>query len=97
MHADPKVMATVASVVPDFGVAMLFFRIKRELEMHDEDEAVWIPWADRLLIAATVTSLLGVLVPLVALPAVSVAGDIAAEAMGSDAVSDVNSPPRQEP
>lgn len=58
VQADPMVMATVASVVAGFGVAMLFFRIKREREMHDEDEAIRIPWADRLLIAATVTSLL---------------------------------------
>jgi hypothetical protein len=64
-------MVTVASIVAGFGVAMLFFRIQRELHMQKEHEGIWIPWADRLLIGATLISLLLVIIPSVVLPQAS--------------------------
>jgi hypothetical protein len=69
--ADASTLATIASVISGFGVAMLFFRIQRELSMHEQLEVNWIPWADRLLIGATLISLFLVVVPLVALRATS--------------------------
>lgn len=63
---DPGTIATVASIIAGFGVAMLFFRIQRELDMREQDETIWIPWADRLLIGATLISLILALLPVVA-------------------------------
>ncbi len=57
-------LLTVASILAAFGSAMLFFRIQRELTMHDRAEIQWIPWADWLLILATLISLLGVILPI---------------------------------
>ncbi len=68
---DTGTLATIASIISGFGVAMLFFRIQRELQMAGENEINWIPWADRLLIGATLISLLLVILPLVALPGTS--------------------------
>jgi uncharacterized membrane protein len=65
--ADSGTLSTVASITSGFGVAMLFFRIQRELQMGERDEIVWIPQADWLLIAATLVSLLLVILPLVSL------------------------------
>jgi len=65
---DPGTLATVASVVAGFGVAMLFFRIQRELQIREKVEPQWIPWADRLLIGATLASVLLVLLPVLAFP-----------------------------
>jgi hypothetical protein len=64
---DPGTLSTVASITSGFGVAMLFFRIQRELQMGREGEIVWIPVADWLLVCATLVSLLLVILPLVAL------------------------------
>lgn len=57
-------LTTVASIIAAFGVATLFFRIQRELEMGKAGERVWIPWADWLIVIATLCSLLLVLLPL---------------------------------
>lgn len=57
-------LITIASIVAAFGVAMLFFRIRRELEMGSAGERVWIPWADWLIVIATLCSLLLVLLPM---------------------------------
>jgi len=57
-------LLTVASILAAFGSAMLFFRIQRELTMHDRAEIQWIPWADWLLILATLVSLLAVILPI---------------------------------
>src|SRR5436305_6921155 len=70
--ADVATLATIASIISGFGVAMLFFRIQRELYMHEKLEPNWIPWADRLLIAATAISLIFVILPLVAVQKPSV-------------------------
>jgi hypothetical protein len=64
--ADVGTLGTIASVIAGFGGAMLLFRLQRELEMQRETEVQWIPWADRLLILATLIALLLVLLPLVA-------------------------------
>lgn len=66
--ADASSLATIASIISAFGGAMLFFRIQRELAMQGAGEPIWIPWADRLLIAATLISLLLVVVPMLVLP-----------------------------
>jgi uncharacterized membrane protein len=62
---DPTILATVASLISVFGAVMLFFRIERELKITQQNEDIWIPWADWLLIAATLTSLILVILPMV--------------------------------
>ena len=64
--SDSGTLSTVASIISGFGVAMLFFRIQRELQMQEKDEPIWIPAADWLLIGATLVSLLLVILPIVA-------------------------------
>jgi hypothetical protein len=64
---DTGALATIASIIAAFGAAMLPFRIQRELEMRQQGERNWLPWADRLLVGATLTSLLLVILPLVAM------------------------------
>jgi len=63
---DTGTMSTMASIIAAFGVAMLFFRIQRELQMQKAGELNWIPWADWLLLFASLMALLFVLLPLVA-------------------------------
>jgi len=77
----PAVLATIASLITSFSVPMLFFRIKRELEVEERrragqwrcgnnNEAAlwpnWLPWADWLLIGAAWLPVLFVILPLVA-------------------------------
>jgi hypothetical protein len=62
--ADASSLATTASIIAAFGIAMLFFRIQRELGMAERGEINWIPWADWLLVGATAVSLLLVILPL---------------------------------
>src|SRR5262249_31528064 len=64
---DSGILANVASVIAAFGAAMLSFRVQREIAMHEQDELTWIPWADWLLVLATLFSLLLVIIPLVVL------------------------------
>ena len=85
-QVDPGAISTTASIISGFGVAMLFFRIQRELQMHEKDEPIWIPWADRLLIGATLISLLLALLPLVASRGFSFAMRIATAACGGSIV-----------
>jgi hypothetical protein len=66
--ADPGVLGTVASITVGFGITVLFFRIDRELRMHQRGERIWIPWADWLLLSATIGSIVAVLLPLVLFP-----------------------------
>jgi glucan phosphoethanolaminetransferase (alkaline phosphatase superfamily) len=65
MTVDAGTLANIASVIAAFGAAMLFFRIQRELQMRGKGEPVWLPWADWLLVAATLICLLLVIVPIV--------------------------------
>ena len=53
---DSGTLAGVASVIAAFGAAMLFFRVQREITMREQDERNWIPWADWLLVVATLVS-----------------------------------------
>lgn len=64
---EDSILASIASIMAGFGSAMLFFRIDREIRMHEQEEVTWIPWADWLLISATLTSLLLVILPIVTL------------------------------
>lgn len=66
MWPDNGTLSTVASIIAAFGVTMLFFRIQRELQMQEVRELNWIPWADWLLLCASLAALLFVLLPLVA-------------------------------
>ncbi len=70
---DRSSLITIASIIAAFGIAMLYFRIQRELQMGELDEIVWLPWADWLLVAATFVCLLLVLVPVIVLPDTRVA------------------------
>jgi hypothetical protein len=62
--ADASSLATIAGIISAFGVAMLLFRIQRELYMQKAGEPSWMPWADRLLIGATLISVLFVILPM---------------------------------
>ena len=63
---DGGTLATIASVTSAFGSTALLFRVQRENDMRSKDERVWLPIADWLLLIATLTSLLLVLVPIAA-------------------------------
>jgi hypothetical protein len=80
---DSGTLSTVGSIIAGFGVAMLFFRIQRELQMGKSAERIWIPWADWLLIGATLTALLVVLIPLIVLRAFPWAMHVATAACGA--------------
>ena len=62
---DNSTLAQIASIIAAVGAAMLFFRIQRELEMGRQGEQIWIPYADRLLIFATLLSIFLVILPIV--------------------------------
>lgn len=62
--ANTETLATVASIVTAAGVAMLFFRVQREQDMKRRGERDWIPVADLLLLGATFTAILVVLLPI---------------------------------
>ena len=61
---------TVACILSGFGIAVLMFRIQRELHMQERhpDSPNWLAWADYLVIGSIALSLLLVVLPLVALP-----------------------------
>jgi hypothetical protein len=58
-----NMLVTVASIITGFGIAMLFFRIQREIDMHSKGETIWIPSSDWLMIYAILISLLLVILP----------------------------------
>lgn len=62
--AENGALATIAGIVAALGTLILFFRSQRE----QQGERTEIPWANALLIGATLSSLLLVVLPLVALP-----------------------------
>lgn len=87
MIPDLSTLSTVASIISGFGVAMLFFRIQRELQMQEKDETIWIPAADWLLISATLMSLLLVIFPIVAVSKdASIAHNIASSACSASSI-----------
>ena len=61
---------TVASILSVFGIAILMFRIDRELYMQERhpDRPSWLAWADYLVLVSIMISLLLVVFPLAALP-----------------------------
>lgn len=73
---DPSALMTVASIVAGFGVAVIMFRLQRELNISDKNwerkskdsgaELIptWIPLADMLVVVAVLVALLLVVVPL---------------------------------
>src|SRR5215217_682488 len=72
MGPDSGTLVTVASLITAFAVPVLFFRIERELEMRRQGMADWIPWADRLLVAAAWVSMLLVVLSLLIFPPTSI-------------------------
>ncbi len=65
--ANVETLGLIATLIAGFGAAMLCFRIQYELQVHERLETRWIPWADRLLVGATLVALLLVVLPLVAM------------------------------
>lgn len=54
---DESVLVTVASIISGFGATVLVFRVQREAAMHRTQERTWIPWADWLVVSATLLAL----------------------------------------
>jgi hypothetical protein len=67
---SPQPYLTVASILTGFCISVFMFRIQRELGVRDRhpDWPNWLAWADYLIIASIVVSVLLVILPLVALP-----------------------------
>jgi uncharacterized membrane protein YidH (DUF202 family) len=57
-------LITTASIIAGFGVAVLMFRIQRELYARERDWPSWIASSDWLRISSTLIALLLVLTPL---------------------------------
>jgi hypothetical protein len=66
MKPDGATLASIASITAAFGTAVLLFRVQRENDMRSMGERVWLPWSDWLILAATICSLVLVLVPVAA-------------------------------
>jgi hypothetical protein len=67
---SPQPYLTVASILSGFCISVFMFRIQRELGVRDRhpEWQNWLAWADYLIIAAFVLSLLLVVIPLVVDP-----------------------------
>ncbi len=67
---SPQPYLTVASILSGFCISVFMFRIQRELGVRDRHPTWpnWLAWADYLVIATIVLSLLMVVLPLIALP-----------------------------
>jgi hypothetical protein len=66
----PQPYLTVASILSGFGISVFMFRIQRELRVRDVNPRLpnWLAWADYLILAAILVSLLLVVLPLMAMP-----------------------------
>src|SRR5262249_14978371 len=66
----PQPYLTVASILSGFGISVFMFRIQRELRVRDANPRSpnWLAWADYLILAAILLSLLLVVLPLIAIP-----------------------------
>jgi hypothetical protein len=70
--ADSSTVASVASIVSGFGVAVFLFRLQRELQIAEDNlkrpekkrEPNWIPLADWLVFVAVVVALMFGVLPL---------------------------------
>jgi hypothetical protein len=67
---SPQPYLTVASILTGFSISVFMFRIQRELSVRDHhpDWPNWLAWADYLIVATIVVSVLLVILPLVAFP-----------------------------
>lgn len=65
---SPRPYLTVASILSGFSISVFMFRLQRELGVRERhpDWTNWLAWADYLVIATIVLSVLLVVVPLVA-------------------------------
>ena len=65
---SPQPYLTVASILSGFSISVFMFRLQRELGVRERhpDWPNWLAWADYLVIATVVFSILFVVVPLVA-------------------------------
>ena len=65
---SPQPYLTVASILSGFSISVFMFRLQRELgsAKGTPDWPNWLAWADYLVIATVVLSVLFVVVPLVA-------------------------------
>jgi peptidoglycan biosynthesis protein MviN/MurJ (putative lipid II flippase) len=65
---SPQPYLTVASILSGFSISVLMFRLQRELGVRERhpDWPNWLAWADYLVLATIVLSVLLVVVPLVA-------------------------------
>jgi len=65
---SPQPYLTIASILSGFSISVLMFRLQRELAVRERhpDWPNWLAWADYLVIATVVLSVLLVVVPLVA-------------------------------
>src|SRR5674476_1378633 len=70
---SPQPYLTVASILTGFCISVFMFRIQRELSVRDghPDWPNWLAWDDYLIVATIVLSVVGVILPLVAVPAPS--------------------------
>ena len=70
---SPQPYLTVASILTGFCISVFMFRIQRELRVRDLHPAWpnWLAWADYLIVATMVLSVVFVILPLMALPAPS--------------------------
>lgn len=64
---DTSALLTVASIISGFGITIFTFRLQREIQVMERNSKVWIPWADCLVIAAVMISLLIGILPIVML------------------------------
>lgn len=62
---DESILLAVATLIATSGVAVLVFRVGREVAVEIDKGPTWIPWADRLVIAATLSALLFGVLPFV--------------------------------
>ena len=67
---SPQPFLTVASILTGFCISVFMFRIQRELGVRDRhpEWPNWLAWADYLIVATIVVSVLLVILPLVAFP-----------------------------
>jgi hypothetical protein len=61
---DDGVLAAIGAAIVGFGIVAFVFRVQRELQVAEEGQVSWLPWADRLLIGVVVVALLLVLFPI---------------------------------
>lgn len=70
-YPDASTLATISGLTVAAAITMLAFRLQRELSIRASAgiKATWVPPADRLLMGALLIASLGVLLPLILLPA----------------------------